>query len=92
MNRIRIEGLRARACGLSRVSNPHASGSDGHREWQAGWESMDQQIGNVLSSAECMLESLQELRGQGRGGDGAGSTRLAIRTPRPAAATALSVG
>ena len=66
MNQVRIEGMQARACGRTRLSNPHTCGGDRHREWQAGWETMDQQIGHVLTSAERMLEALEQLR-RGRG-------------------------
>jgi len=66
MNRLQIDGMRARSEGASCQSNPHPALAAEHAAWRFGWELMDQQIGQLLSNAEGMLDGIRRLRDTAR--------------------------
>ena len=81
MNRLQIDGMRARSLGSPRQANPHPALAPEHAAWQFGWELMDQQIGQLLSNAEGMLDGIRRLRDT--------SHRHPVSISRPATQRAL---
>lgn len=61
MNEDQLEGMRARAAGEIKESNPHRD-EQRRQNWGVGFELMDQQIGRLLENAQQMLDSLRRAR------------------------------
>ena len=61
MNEHQLEGMRARAAGEIKESNPHRD-EQRRQNWWAGFELMDQQIRRLLENAQQMLDCLRRAR------------------------------
>ena len=66
VNQVQIDGMQSRAAGAPRSSNPHASATTARRDWESGWERMEQHIGRVLENARDILKELAHIRDRRR--------------------------